>query len=249
MPQCSGDELPAGQPHAAPQRVAARRRTDASRAAAHFRMPPAAPRLRTETGRLPAPGEGITVLKDPKNHPKTYSGDRSNDRPNDRSNDSSINCQSDCPEETNSIKAAIRLLGQADREHRAIIESKVAQLGVHRTQHMMLMYLSKNEPAAQNDIARAFDVSASAVAVSAKKLESAGLIERTRKTGDERTNCLKLTEKGAEMVKKSRELFLAVDAAMFDGFTEEDVAVFTKYLSKAKQNLVKYAQDREETRE
>lgn len=160
-------------------------------------------------------------------------------------------CPNDRPDENNNLKAAIRLLGQADREHRAIIESKVAQLGVHRTQHMMLMYLSKNEPAAQTDIARAFDISASAVAVSAKKLESAGLIERTRKAGDERTNCLKLTEKGAEMVKKSRDLFLAVDAAMFDGFSEEDVAVFTEYLNKAKQNLVKYAvkyaQDWEET--
>ena len=171
--------------------------------------------------------------------------------PQDCPKETQKKCPNDRPDENNNLKAAIRLLGQADREHRAIIESKVAQLGVHRTQHMMLMYLSKNEPAAQTDIARAFDISASAVAVSAKKLESAGLIERTRKAGDERTNCLKLTEKGAEMVKKSRDLFLAVDTAMFDGFSEEDVVVFTEYLNKAKQNLVKYAakyaQDWEET--
>ena len=142
---------------------------------------------------------------------------------------------SDRPE--NRLKETVMLLGCVDREHRALIEAQVEQLGVHRTQHMLPMYVARNEGAAQRDIARAFDVSPSAIAVSLKKLEAAGLVERVRKEGDDRTNSLFLTGAGRELVCKSRELFREADEAMFAGFTEAEVHEFTEYLLRLKQNI------------
>ena len=139
------------------------------------------------------------------------------------------------------LKNTVRLLGCVDREHRAIIESKVEKLGVHRTQHMIIMYLARHDGAAQNELARAFDVSSSAVTSSIKKLEAAGLIERTKKPGDERINCLSLTAEGREMVERSRRLFRTVDEAMFAGFTAEEIDRITDYLTRLKINLKEYA--------
>ena len=62
-----------------------------------------------------------------------------------------------------------------DRMHRRLFENRTAVMGVHRSQHRILMYLAKrNEAPAQKEIAEQFDVSPAAVAVTLKKLEDAG---------------------------------------------------------------------------
>ena len=79
------------------------------------------------------------------------------------------------------------LMMQTDRCHRMIIEGQVHRLGVHRTQHMILMCLSHCEkPPTQSEIAELFQVSNAAVAVSLRKMEQAGLILRTSREGNAR---------------------------------------------------------------
>ena len=81
----------------------------------------------------------------------------------------------------NAAGTIMPLMMQTDRCHRMIIEGQVHRLGVHRTQHMILMCLSHCEtPPAQSEIAEMFQVSHAAVAVSLRKMEQAGLIDRVR---------------------------------------------------------------------
>ena len=59
----------------------------------------------------------------------------------------------------NTAGTIMPLMMQTDRCHRMIIEGQVHRLGVHRTQHMILMCLSHCEkPPTQSEIAELFQV-------------------------------------------------------------------------------------------
>lgn len=134
-------------------------------------------------------------------------------------------------------KQMMKLLGCVDRAHRALIEAKVEDLGLHRTQHMMIMQIARNEGIAQNELARAFDISPSAVAVTLKKLEAEDYIVRYQEGEDARTKHIGLTDKGRELVSRSKELFEQVDKAAFEGFSGEERATLIGYMTRIRDNL------------
>ncbi len=142
--------------------------------------------------------------------------------------------------ETEKNKAAlVKLFLCASRTHHRIFENKVSRFGVHRSQHRMLMFLSKrqDEPTSQKDIADSFEISAAAVAVAVKKLEDEGFIIRMQNENDNRTNILALTEKGQEIVAATRDIIEELDRAMFDGFCDAEIAQFSEYFSRMLENV------------
>ena len=123
------------------------------------------------------------------------------------------------------------------RGHRRLIENKIAELGIHPSQHHLLMYLAKNGPSTQCSIAQAMEISAATVAVSLKKLEKGKYIEKKTCPQDNRVNFISLTEKGEEVVRKSQELFDETDKEMFQGLTEEERTRFHEVLEHIIQNI------------
>ena len=93
------------------------------------------------------------------------------------------------------------------REHRKLVEKRICSLGIHPSQHHFLMYLSRHGACSQNSIAEAMEVSASTVAVSLKKLEKGGYIEKQSSPEDCRSNRIVLTQKGEEVVVKCTGTF------------------------------------------
>ena len=77
------------------------------------------------------------------------------------------------------LQKTIQAFIKADIMHRRAIEQWATDAGMHRSQHRMLMYLTrcKGTPS-QKDLAKHFDISPAAVAVTLKKLENDGYIER-----------------------------------------------------------------------
>ena len=63
---------------------------------------------------------------------------------------------------TNETKEStvLRSFIMTDRIHRRLFEKKMASIGVHRSQHRILMYLFKKQPEApsQKEIAEQFDI-------------------------------------------------------------------------------------------
>ena len=109
-----------------------------------------------------------------------------------------------------------------DRMHRKAVDKYTANLGIHRGQLMMLTMLCRNgAPLSQREIAERLDISPTAVAVKIKKLESDGLIERSRLDCDSRTNSVNITDKGREKVEKAHSIFQLVDDAMIKGISDE----------------------------
>lgn len=134
------------------------------------------------------------------------------------------------------VGKTIRMLIQTDRFHQAAIEAQFNRYGIHRTQHMTLRYIMHCEtPPTQREIAEAFEVSPATVAVTLKKLESAGLI--LRQPLDSRTKCIRITDAGRDILEKTRDLFRAVDDAMCADISDAELDALDRNLQKMQQNL------------
>ncbi len=141
----------------------------------------------------------------------------------------------------------VKLFLCAAKSHHRVFEKHVSDFGVHRSQHRILMFLSRRENmiTTQKDIAANFEISAAAVAVSVRKLEEEGLIGRASDTNDNRANIIRLTDKGMQIVEDTRNLINSLDEAMFEGFDEDEIAQFSVYLAHLCDNIRRYGENTE----
>jgi len=121
--------------------------------------------------------------------------------------------------------------------HRYILDERLKETGVYRSQHQILMMLSDHSNVSQKEIAERLYVSTATIAVSVKKLEKGGYITRVVDQEDNRMNKLCLTEKGKHTVKHSREFFHNVEERMFRDFSAEEMAAMGQFLDRVYDNL------------
>ncbi len=127
----------------------------------------------------------------------------------------------------------------ASRLHHMLAESKISKLGLHRSQHHMLICIKNNSAVCQKDLAQKLEISPAAVAVTLKKLEASGFIKRCASSDDNRMNQIELTEAGNELIEKTGEYFLHIDHATFEDFSEEEMETFEALILKMKRSLKK----------
>ncbi len=134
---------------------------------------------------------------------------------------------------------AVDMMIRTDRMHKCLIDSKVRGIGIHRTQHKILMHLARRGTLqSQKELADHLDITPAAVTGALKKIESDGYIERTLGK-DTRFNEIKITEKGRELVSKTREIFAETDRSLFEGFSPEELDGYIKALEKMQNNMKK----------
>lgn len=121
--------------------------------------------------------------------------------------------------------------------HKKKIERQLEGTGVHRAQHRLLMTLSDNEFGSQSELAAMLEVSTATVAVSLKKLERDGYIQKEVKKDDSRVNFVRLTPKGEAVVQKSRKIFEMMEQQVIKGFSEEELVSLRKSLRRIYNNL------------
>lgn len=127
---------------------------------------------------------------------------------------------------------------QTDKMHRKLCEKKIGGLGIHRSQHIMLMVLSRfNRSVTQKELSGELNISAAAAAVSLRKLEAAGYIKRASSGGDKRCNEVKISEKGKTIVRRSREIFDSIDTLMTLGVSDDELSEFIATVKKMEANL------------
>ena len=137
------------------------------------------------------------------------------------------------------LSMAINMMIKTDHMHKALIDSRVGSLGIHRTQHRILMHLARQEKLpSQKELAKHLDVTPAAITVALKKIEADGYVERTL-GHDNRYNELRITEKGKELVKKTRSIFCEADSMMFEDFTDEELDTYIACLEKLQANIRK----------
>ena len=135
---------------------------------------------------------------------------------------------------------ACRLFMGTDRVHRKLFERMVASLGIHRSQHFLLMNIDREGVGSQKELAARLGISTAAVAVTLKKLEAEGYIERTAAEEDSRNNEIRITDAGKRVIGVSRDYIEKLDAAMFRDIDSETLAVFMQCLETMKKNLVDF---------
>lgn len=138
-----------------------------------------------------------------------------------------------------SNKMIIHLLIDFAMKHRRIMQHYLDETGVYQAQHRLLMQISHNQNASQKDIADSMGISAATIAVSLKKLEKGGYINKVVDEGDNRFNQITITEKGKKVVEQSIQIFEETDRKVFDGFTEEEKSALAALLQKLDNNLTK----------
>ena len=141
-------------------------------------------------------------------------------------------------EKNSSMKIIHQLISFA-MKHRKIMLHYIDETGVYHAQHRLLMEISCNPNASQNDIAKLMDVSAATIAVSLKKLEKEGYINKEMDEGDNRLNKISITEKGNRVVEQSKQIFESADRKIFEGFTENEKSTLSALLQKLDANLAR----------
>ena len=132
-----------------------------------------------------------------------------------------------------------------DRMHRKAVDKYTANLGIHRGQLMMLITLYENNATlSQRELADSLGISPTAIAVKVKKLESDGLVVRSRLECDCRTNSVSITDKGREKVEKAESIFRFVAKTMIEGISEEQKNTLLKTFEIMQKNLSSIIEDR-----
>lgn len=128
---------------------------------------------------------------------------------------------------------------KTDRIHRQVVENiMTGNCKIHRTQHHFLMYLAHSETApSQKELAEHFNVSPASVAVTLKKLEAEGYINRESTEEDSRRNMITITPKGLDIVERSRTLFRMIDDCTIKDITDEELDALIRILEKMCNNL------------
>lgn len=137
----------------------------------------------------------------------------------------------------NELKNPVKMMILVSQLHRRKLERLVGETGLHRAQHRMLMTLSEHEFDSQLELARMLQISTATVAVSLKKLEQDGYIEREAKAADNRANFIRLTGKGKQVVESSREIFENIERQVVKDFSEEEIGLLRNYLKRMYDNL------------
>ncbi|MBR5123510.1 MAG: MarR family transcriptional regulator [Clostridia bacterium] len=144
-----------------------------------------------------------------------------------------------CPPPDSPHMKAIWLFMRVMRRHHACVERRIGDLGIHHSQHRMLMQLARpnQSPPSQKELAEIMGISPAAVTATLKKLEREGYISRSMTDEDNRKNEIRITEKGLSKVADSRAVFEATDRAMFEGFTPEEMETFISFMERLDRNL------------
>lgn len=137
----------------------------------------------------------------------------------------------------NELNNPVKMMILVSQLHRRRMERLVGETGLHRAQHRMLMTLSDHEFDSQLELAKMLQISAPTVAVSLKKLEKDGYIEREAKAADNRANFIQLTDKGRQVVESSRAIFENIDQQAVKDFSEEEIELLRDFLKRMYDNL------------
>ena len=142
------------------------------------------------------------------------------------------------------------MLMRTMRMHRRIIEGRIQSLGIHPSQHFVLMQLSREGcMTSQARMAEMMDVSPASVARTLKNLDEGGYITRSDSQADSRRNEIAITPKGKAVVQESRQLFMDVDSAVYADFSAEELGQLEALVNKMIGNLSRLEQTEKEMKQ
>ncbi|MES9538927.1 MULTISPECIES: MarR family winged helix-turn-helix transcriptional regulator [unclassified Actinomadura] len=119
------------------------------------------------------------------------------------------------------INQAIRLLSL---RHRARAAALLTPLGLHPGQETLLLELARTGPRIQAQLSEALGCEPPSVTLMARKLEASGHIRRRAAPSDKRASIVELTDSGAALAERVKELWCDLAEETVAGLPEQTVA-------------------------
>lgn len=136
------------------------------------------------------------------------------------------------------IHAVMDMIMRMNRAHHRVVERSLSQMDMHGGQHRLLMSLSHCEHMpTQKELAQRMDISPASVANMLKKLEKGGYIVRRALDADGRCNEVEITERGHEVIERTKRLFSDIDQRMFEGFGDDEIERLRENMVRVNANL------------
>ena len=123
--------------------------------------------------------------------------------------------------------------------HRNAIRQYFQSGGMHGGQQFMLFHIREQPGMTQKQLARAMRVTAASVAVSIRRMETAGLVRREPDQADARAVRLFLTPAGEALDDECRKAKKVLAAVQFDGFTAGELEQLDCFLGRMTANMAK----------
>lgn len=122
---------------------------------------------------------------------------------------------------------------------RNLTHKKIAQYGceLQRGQLPVLEVIVKHPGITQAEAASMLMVTPASIALSTKRLQKSGFIEKTTDPENRRCNLLKATPSGEQATKDACRCFDEVDAVSFAGFTDEELNAYRTMTQRMIRNL------------
>ena len=121
--------------------------------------------------------------------------------------------------------------------HRYAVFTNTSAIGVYYGQPQILRYLKEHGECSQTEIAKYLNVSSASTAVSIKRMQKSGMLEKKADDSDLRYNKIKITPLGLEKEQKSREIFDECSKKLVSGFSDEEKIQLKNYFERMIENL------------
>jgi len=109
--------------------------------------------------------------------------------------------------------------------------------GLYMGQPRILITIKELEGASQKEIADHLHVTPASLAMSLKRLQKAGFIERHADSKDTRINKIHLAPRGQEVIESCRRQMVWIDQQMMAGFSDHEKEQLAGYLDRLHTNL------------
>lgn len=136
-----------------------------------------------------------------------------------------------------SERSLLMLFGQVAHLQLLRAYNLLDTFGVHPKQVPTLMVLKSHEGTSQKELVELLRVKAPTVAVTVKRLERAGYVERRGDEEDQRVSHINLTEYGKRIVEQIPSQMKQVEEEALRGFTQEEIMLMRRLLLQMRENL------------
>jgi MarR family transcriptional regulator, organic hydroperoxide resistance regulator len=126
---------------------------------------------------------------------------------------------------------------QLCRTHRAAVGSRLATLGLHPGQEVILMQLWREDGQSQKQLAQRMRVQPPTVTKMLQRLETSGIVERRESTTDARSVRAFLTQRGRDLEPQVQAIWTDMDHRTTANIPSAELEAFEVTLGKIIANL------------
>lgn len=129
------------------------------------------------------------------------------------------------------------LLAKVCRAHRVSIGARLAELGLHAGQEMVLLELWREDGIKAGELAARLRVEPPTVTRMLRRMERCDLVERRPDPSDARSFRVHLTEKGRGLEGPVARVWREAETQTFQGLSPEETRALRQLLARMRENL------------